>query len=517
MVDKISKLIESTDDESTKKLLKQLTRMLETLQSTIEHLQATVDRQTETIERQTETLARKDEELTELRRLLFGKKSEKMPPMSREVKKSKRKSSKQTAANKNKSREKRKSNAQAKSKLPTEEVSHEVDEEDCTCPHCGGTQFEDLGNGDASDEYEFVPARFVRRRHIRKKKACKCGSHIVTAPAPPRVSDGVQYGPGFHAHVAVSKCSDSMPFYRQAKQYTRTGVPICRSTLCDLFHRSASLLLPLAARILEKIRDSAYVNADETSIGMQDGTKAFVWNFSTDTYVGYVFSDSRSGETPERILGDSNGYLQVDQYSGYNQVTTPDRRRRVGCLAHMRRKFWEARKSAPVECKWMLDKILDLYIVEYDAAEFDLLGTDKHLAMRKARSKVILNKIKERLDANKDRWAPKSKMGKAVNYGLNNWTSLIRFLENPRLKLDNNLSERMLRIVALGRKNFLFVGHKEAGENLAVLQTLIGTCEYLGVNPQEYLTDVLIRVQTHPASRIDELLPDQWQQRKIAA
>lgn len=205
-----------------------------------------------------------------------------MPPMNREVQKAKRKSSKRAAADKKKSQEKRASNAKTKSKLPAEKVEHEVDEEDCLCPNCGGTQFVDFGDGDISDEYEFIPARFVRRRHIRRKKACKCGSHIVTAPAPTRVSDGVQYGPGFHAHVAVSKCSDSTPLYRQAKQFTRTGVPICRSTLCDIFHRSASLLLPVAARILEKTRENSYVNADETSIGMQEGTKAFVWNFSTE-------------------------------------------------------------------------------------------------------------------------------------------------------------------------------------------------------------------------------------------
>ena len=496
----VDEILKSDADPTIKELLKQLTETVKKLQSTIEH-------QTKIIENQTKVIEQKDEELRELKRLLFGRKSEKMPPIQREVKRAKKKSS---STDRDKTKEKRAKNAKVKAELPTEEIEHEVEESDCRCPHCGGTEYVPLGGGDISDEYEFVPAKFVKRRHIRRKMACKCGAHIITAPAPQRVSDGVQYGPGFHSQVVVAKCADAIPLNRQAKQISRIGIPMGRSTLCDIFHRSASLLEPLSDRIMEKIKASDYINADETSIGIQDGTKAYVWNFSTDKYVGYVFSNSRSGETPKRVLGDSNGFLQVDQYSGYNQVTTPNKRTRVGCLAHMRRKFFEAQDTAPEDCRWMLRKILELYIVEYDAAEMGFLGTDKHLAMRKARSKKILAKMKNWLEEREDRWTPKSKMGKAVNYATKNWESLTKFLEDPKLRLDNNLSERMLRMIALGRKNFLFVGNRKAGENLAALQTLVSTCEYLGVNPQEYLADVIIRIQTHPASDIDELLPDKW-------
>jgi transposase len=506
----VNEILKSDADPTIKEVLKQLLDSNKELLESNKKLQATIDRQSELIERQTEIIEKKDEELAALRRIAFGKKSEKMPPMNREVAKSRGKSKERTEADKKKTQEKRAANAKAKEKLPSEDVEHDVDEEGLVCPHCGGTKYGDLGSGEVSEEYEFVPSKFIKRRHIRKKKACICGNHIVTAPAPPRVSEGVKYGPGFHAQVVVSKLCDSIPLHRQAKQLKRMGVPMGSSTLCDIFHRSASLTAPLAGRIIEKLAENNYINGDETRLGMQDGSTAYVWNFSTDKYIGYVFSDSRSGETPKRILKESKGFLQVDQYSGYNAVTTPDKRVRVGCMAHMRRKFWESRKRAPKECKWMLDKILDLYIVEYDAAESGCLGTEKHLAMRKARSKPILDEMKEWLDERKDRWTPKSGMGKAVNYARNNWESLTRFLEDPKLKLDNNLSERMLRIIALGRKNFLFVGHRQAGENLAILQTLVATCENLGVNPQEYLADVLIRIQTHPASRIDELLPDKW-------
>jgi len=493
----VDEILNSDADPTVKELLRHLTK-------TVESLQATIERQTRLIEK-------KDAELSELRRLVFGRKSEKMPPMAREVKRVTRKGGDRTAADKQKTKEKRAKNAAEKDSLPTEDVEHEVDESDCRCPHCGGTEFAPLGSGEASDEYEFVPAGFVRRRHVREKKACKCGSHIVTAPAPKRVSEGVQYGPGFHAHVVVSKCADSIPLNRQAKQISRIGVPMGRSTLCDIFHRSASLLSPLSDYILKDIPNARYINADETGIKMQSQTsKAYMWNFSTDRFIGYVFSDTRSGETPRQILGDSDGFLHVDQYSGYNSVTTPSKRTRVGCLAHMRRKFFDAKKTAPKDCKWILAQILKLYVVEYDAAEMGFLGTDKHLAMRKASSKVIVEEMHEWLTARENRWTPKSAMGKAVGYAIKNWKSLTRFLEDPKLRLDNNLSERMLRIIALGRKNFLFVGNEQAGKNLATLQTLVSTCELHGVNPQDYLADVLIRIQTHSASQIEELLPDKW-------
>ena len=500
----VDEILNSDADPTIKELLKQLLESNKSLQATIE--------------KQTKLIERKDAELAELRRLVFGRKSEKMPPMAREVKRVTRKDKDRTEADKKKTQEKRANNAAEKKSLPTEEVTYEVNETECKCPHCGGTEFVDLGDGEISDEYEYLPAGFVKRRHIRKKKACKCGCHIVTAPAPRRVSEGVQYGPGFHANVVVSKCADSIPLNRQAKQISRTGVPMGRSTLCDIFHRAASLLSPLSDYILKDIPNARYINADETGIKMQSRTsKAYMWNFSTDRFVGYVFSDSRSGETPKQILADSDGFLQVDQYSGYNAVTTPKKRTRVGCLAHMRRKFFDAKSTAPKDCKWILDQILDLYVVEYDAAELGFLGTDKHLAMRKTRSKAIVEEMYEWLEARANRWTPKSAMGKAVGYAIKNWKSLTRFLEDPKLRLDNNLSERMLRIIALGRKNFLFVGNEQAGKNLAILQTLISTCELHGVNPQDYLTDVLLRIQTHPASKIEELLPDKWKPPEIPA
>lgn len=477
------------DVAELKALLKQLLELVESLQKTIE---------------------KKDSELAELRRLLFGKKSERLPTVRSELKR--RRTPRQKQADGDKTKRKRQATRKAKQELPTEIVRHDLDEDGLRCPHCGGSDFVELPD-EVSFEYEFVPARLLRIEHRRQKKACRCGQYVATGPAPVRVSDGVQYGPGFHAHVVVSKCLDSMPLYRQARCLSRAGVKISRSSLCDLFHRSAELLEPLYRRMLELIKNSKYVRADETPQPVMDKDKThrgYMWNFNTENLVAYVFSPGRSGETAAAVLGDSRGFLLVDAYSGYNRVTTPERRTRVGCWAHVRRKFFEARQLAPEECRYALEAILALYEVEYQAAAENLLGSDKHLALRKARSKVVIDELHKWLEEQKERFAPQSPVGRAIRYPLKHWESLVRFLEDAKLPLDNNMSERLLRVIALGRKNFMFVGNNGAGHHLAVLQSLVASCQINGVDPQAYLSDVLIRIQSHPQSQIDELLPNRW-------
>lgn len=477
----------------------------------LQPLKDQIAEQSELIKKLQETIEKKDAELAELRHLLFGKKSERMASIRSELRKRRTKKQKQT--DKERERQRRKESRRTKQELPTETVLHEIESSNLVCPYCHGIDFKDLTEGEVSFEYEYIPSRLIRRKHIRKKKACACGGYIVTAPAPARVSEGVQYGPGFHAHVVTSKCADSLPLYRQAKQLSRAGVPICRSTLGDLFHRCADLLSPLHQRITEIVRHAKYVRADETPQPVIDKDKCrrgYMWNFNTDELVAYMFSPSRSGETPATVLEASQGFLQTDAYSGYNRVTTPEKRKRVGCWAHARRKFFLANEHAPEQVKHALDTILELYQVEYQAAEEDILGSDKHLAMRKTKSKKIVDTFYRWLEEQRELFPPRGKMGQAIGYALRNKKSLTRFLNDAKLQLDNNTSERLLRLIALGRKNFLFVGNDNAGQNLAILQSLVSSCQLNDINPQEYLSDVLIRIQTHPQSRIDELLPHQW-------
>ena len=225
----------------------------------------------------------------------------------------------------------------------------------------------------------------------------------------------------------------------------------------------------------------------------------------------YYFSESRGGKVAKKLLGDTLGYLQIDGYSGYNTICDEENggRIRVGCWSHLRRLFFEALGELS-ENRTVLEWIVELYRIEYKAAELDILGTIDHLALRQKYAVPIMDKIYDWIMEKKKIMPPKGDTGKAITYAINQWESLCVYLTDACIRLDNNLSENALRIIALGRKNFLFVGHEVAGQNLAILQTITSTCRLHNVDAYEYIKDVIIRIQTHPASKIDELLPQNW-------
>jgi transposase len=319
--------------------------------------------------------------------------------------------------------------------------------------------------------------------------------------------------------LVVAKCVDSIPIYRLEKDFKRQGVPLSRSTLNDLFHRAADITVPLSARLLQQIRTRPIVLADETRTRMlNDGSgkpkNGFHWTFvaedaAGDADIAFVFAPDRSGETPRQVLGGTEGTLLVDAYSGYNSVAEVSSRDRAACHAHLRRYFHEALATAPI-AQQALDLILELYRVEHDAKEQRIVGTAAHLELRKERAGPVRNSLRSWLDEQHSQQPPKSPIGTAIRYAISHWTELGKFLEDARIPLDNNASERALRRVALGRKNYLFVGDVDAGRNIAGLYSLVATCEARGINPFEYLADVLPRIAEHPNTRIDELLPAAW-------
>jgi transposase len=446
-------------------------------------------------------------EIAELRRQQFRPKSEKsakMPPIEREVRRGKK-------ADAEEALRKRRERALLKDKLVSDTVKVPVPDKERCCPHCQRQDLRPVGDGKASTIYDYVPGFFRRRVIQRETLSCPCGEYIVTAPSPEKSTDKTRYAPSFIAHLIVAKCSDCIPLYRLETQYNRIGVPIARSTMTDLFHRNAELLAPLAKHLLARVAASEIVLADETPIRMQGSPKsAFLWTFIAGKDITYVFSTSRSGDTPTKVLGGTKGTLVVDAYTGYNKVTTIDGRKRAGCMAHARRKLFEAARGVP-EAQIALDLIRDIYVVEHEARERDIVGTDEHLALRRTRSRPILAQLFRWLRQQRERHLPKGPMGKAISYALRNYRALTRFTCDPRLPPDNNRSESALRIIALGRKNFLFVGNEDAGVNIAGLYSLVATCVANGKNPLEYLTDVLVRISSHPQSQIDELMPDRWQ------
>ena len=451
-------------------------------------------------------------QLEAIKRKVFGKSSEKLPPMDRELRRGEK-------ADPGETQRRRRANAELREKVVSEEVKSTVPEEQRRCPLCdnGGT-IRTLGKGKECSVWSYVPGFFRRRRYVRETIACTCGRHVVTAPCPDKStsSEKTRYAPSFVAHLVTSKCADAIPLYRLEKQYRRLGIPIARSTMNDLLHRNARVLSPLSDRLLALIAADPYVHADETPMKMISARKkAYVWTFVAGDLIGFRFSADRSGTTPSAVLGKSKGSLVVDGYSGYNDVTCPTGRVRAGCLAHARRKIFEGRAATP-ESADALALIKEIYRVEREAKQAGIVGTRKHLAMRKERSAPLMAQLRKWLDEQRPQHVPKSPMGRAVGYASDNWKALTRFLVDAKIAVDNNKAESALRRVALGRKNYLHVANETCGENIAGLYSLVATCEANDVNPVEYLSDVLLRVGEHPASRIDELLPHRWQ-RAVAA
>ncbi len=455
-----------------------------------------------------------------LERELLGPKSEriKVPPIERDTAPDES-SEEDEARRREEIAKKRREHAIAKrAAMATEEVIHSVADAAKHCPKCNGSRFSRL-DFETSTIFEYVPGRFVRRMHRREKVACSCGECILVAPTPPKLVPGGQYGFGFAAFLIVEKCADSTPIYRLEKRFERLGIPMSRATMTDIFHAAAERVEPLVARLAQRIANLEIVLADETSMRLQDRKKrGFIWVFqgcdeqSGGELVLYVFALDRSGDTPAQVLGGTQGTLVVDGYTGYNNVTDPAGRARAGCWCHLRRKLFEARSSAGDDADVGITKMRGLFRVEHEAKVKRIVGSAEHLALRKDKSAPLVAEF--------FRWAaelqantlPQSPLGQALRYAERQRARLELFLTDARIPPHNNASERRLRVVALGRKNFLFVGHPRAGRNLAGLYSLVGSCIANGVEPTEYLTDVLARVAVAKSDAdLDALLPDRWQ------
>lgn len=489
----------------------------------------------------TEEVSKLTGQVAKFQRMLFGRKSEKLPPIQSEVRRiveeeelfgkegsdesdteQDRDSEEEIKRQRRKrgraqSEPKRKKNRSLRKNLPVvhEKVEVKADE----LPE--GYRLEDFREVGENSEVKKVIKRIehVREHLVVVEYALQTlvshdNEHIITAPAPPSVIEGGHYGASVYAHDVVSRCEFSLPHNRLEKMLGFSGCPISRSTLTSLFHRSAELLKPIYDRLFEMTRNDPYVSADETKLAIQKiggCVKGWVWMMLSVNAIVYYFSESRGGKIAKKLLGETVGYLQIDGYSGYNQICDEEKggRVRVGCWTHLRRLFFEALGELS-ENRTVLEWIVELYRIEYKAAELDVLGTMDHLALRQKYAVPIMDKIDKWITEKKKIMPPKGDTGKAITYAENQWESLCVYLTDATIRLDNNLSENALRIIALGRKNFLFVGHEEAGQNLAILQTITSTCRLHNVDAYEYIKDVLIRIQTHPASKIDELLPQNW-------
>lgn len=481
-----------------------------------------------------EQIATLTAQLDKLQQMLFGSRSEKIPSVQSEVRRSLEfeelglsalgladdATDEEIAAARKKERRKRgraKSEPQRKmpkadrSKLPVVREQVRVAENDLP----DGTtrdDFEVVGEGTVVRRVENVREHLVVTEYILETLKAKTGDAIIKATAPAGVVDGGLWAPSLHAKVIVDKCVDSMPFYRQERSLGRAGFSVARSVLCAMFHRAAELLEPIYQRLVGLACEHPYVHEDETKLRIGEPNNArtgWVLTVLCDEIVAYVLSETRAAETPNHLLAGSQGVLIVDGYAGYNGVVGEDGRTRAGCWAHARRKFFDALKTEP-RAREVLDVIVLLYRIERRAADRDLFGTEVHRGMRDQLSRAIVRDIDTWVDEHRGAAVPKSPFGAALEFAYNQRTALAQFLDDPMIPLDNNVAERALRAIAVGRKNYLFVGRATGGHNLAVLQTLCQTCQLHSVNPYEHIKDVLVQISTHPAARLDELLPQHW-------
>lgn len=404
--------------------------------------------------------------------------------------------------------------------LPThlERIEQIVDVEDKACPCCGGALHQ-IGE-DVAERLDVVPATFRVLVTRRPRYGCRsCESAVVQAPAPARIVEGGIPTEALIAQVLVSKYADHLPLYRQTQIYARQGIQLDRSTLADWVGRAAWYLRPLRDHILERLRRSERLFADETTAPVLDPGRGRtktgqLWAYARDDrpwgggdrpMVAYVYAADRKAERAEAHLGDFAGILQVDGYGGYTALAR--RRQQIElafCWAHVRRKFYELADTSPVATD-VLRRIAMLYAIE---SEVRGSPAGQRRATRAERSRVIVDDLHQYLEARNAQVSAKSKLGEAIRYALTRWDGLSRFIDDGRIDLDSNTVERSIRPLALNRKNALFAGSDEGGDNWAVIATLIECCKINAINPHEWLTQTLARLANgHPANRVGDLMP----------
>jgi transposase len=409
--------------------------------------------------------------------------------------------------------------------LPRREIRHEPDSTTCGC----GCAMKRIGQ-DVAEKLDYVPGVFTVERHIRGKWVCAKCEILVQAPVPAHVIDKGLPTTGLLAQVLVAKYADHLPLYRQEAIFERAGMSLSRSTLAQWVGACGVELQPLVDALKAALLSRAVLHADETPVAMlKPGHgkthRAYLWSYGTTAFdpikgVVFDFAETRAGRHVQAFLGtdradaSSNGSssgwrgtLVCDDYAGYKalfggQIVE------AGCLAHARRKFfdlWANHQSAVAE--QALGFFGDLYDVEREVQD---LQVDERRRIRQLKAKPVADALQAWLVTQRQKVPEGSATAKAIDYSLNRWTALTRYLGDGNLPADNNWIENRIRPIALGRANWLFAGSLRAGQRAAAIMSLIGSAKMNDLDPYVYLKDVLERLPTHPARRIEELLPHRW-------
>lgn len=394
-----------------------------------------------------------------------------------------------------------------------------------------------IGN-ETREQLEAIIQKYIVKAHSRLKYACKCCQATVKlASAPCEAMEKGIAGPNLLAQVMVDKYADHLPLYRQEQRFARSGIVLSRGTLWNWVKHASHSLKPLFEAMKADLLVLNHIFSDDTTmptlrertlenLGKQTKTN-YMWVYAgvskTDDawsnqrpIVLYDYTAGRDAKFVSDFLKDFTGYVQSDAYSGYRPLSNSGKVTSLGCWAHVRRKFHEALDTNPNSmANEMMDKIGKLYDLER-AFKTNGLSIDKIKQRRELHSRPILDDIQKWLEKYQILTAPQSRLGKAISYASNNWQTLTRYTEDGRLEIDNNRSERCIKPVVIGRKNYMFMGSEKGGEAAAVIYSLIETCKQNGVDPLAYLADVLQRIPTHLNKNIKELLPYNWVSSSVA-
>ena len=402
--------------------------------------------------------------------------------------------------------------------LPREEVVYLPEETLCSCCNAELVQ---IGEH-RTQELEKVPAQLKVIEHVRPKMACsKCkGAKVLVAPLPAAVLpiEGARPGPGLLADIAVSKYVDAIPLHRQEQMFARIGIELSRKRMCDWIEGIVELLMPLYMALKGEALALPYIQADETTLKVQDGAKpdvchtGYLWGIhGPPKILWYHYAEGRAGEIPKEILQGYKGVVQTDAYAGYNEVFVPEGCLRLACVAHIRRRFIEAQASAGSECSRILKLISEVY-----RSEASTKTMDARFAVRQARTRPLLEELFAFLKACMLKTLPKSQFAQALSYAIKQEVEVMRIMESGVYELDNNPIERQMKYIAIGRKNYYFAGSHDGARRAAVLYSLLGTCRLNKINPWEWLSDVLVRVNVASDDTAVSLLPTNWKKKPVS-
>lgn len=399
--------------------------------------------------------------------------------------------------------------------LPREDIILEPAEHDC--PSCGA-ELKPLGE-DVAEQLDIINAAFKVIRTIRRKKACARCDCIVQAPAPSRPIERGIAAPGLLARILVAKFADHQPLYRQSAIYARQGVELDRSTMARWVGACGALVAPLVEQLRRHVLAPGKVHADDTPVsvlapGNGQTKTARLWAYVRDDRnsgsveppaVWFAYTPNRQGQHPQSHLAGFRGVLQADAYAGFNAVFADGQVQEAACMAHARRKINELHVNRQTATTTeALRRIAELYAIE---AQIRGKPPDERRRVRQQHARPLLESFELWLRERLLTLSTQSDTTKAINYLLNQWQALIYYCDDGVAEIDNNIVENALRVVSLGRKNFLFMGADSGGERAAAMYSLIGTCKLCDVEPEAYLRFVLTRIADHPINRVGELLP----------